>query len=402
MPSFAYTALTAGGELAHGLIDAADEAAAQAQLRRQGSIPVRTRPASATRGLLARGQGRLSRQEVSEVTRELSVMLAAGQDLDGALRFLVETAAHPRPRKLLAALRDQVRGGAAFAAALAAHPASFPRLYVGLVRAGEGGGDLATALDQLATLLERERALMATVTSALIYPTMLLLAAVGSIALLLTTVLPQFVPLFAQNGAHLPAATQLLIDAGAAVSAFGLPALLLLAGLGFGLRLLLRRPAARLAWDRALLRLPLAGRLAQEVLAARFSRTLGTLLLNGVPLMAALGIVADAVGNTAAVAAVAAARASAGGGGGLSAALAADGVFPARMIHLLRLGEETAQLGQMALRAADIHEARARTGIQRLLALLTPSITIVMGGAIAFIVVSLLLAMLGLNDLAAG
>ncbi|MDB5399049.1 MAG: lsdF, partial [Rhodopila sp.] len=151
-----------------------------------------------------------------------------------------------------------------------------------------------------------------------------------------------------------------------------------------------------------LLRLPVIGGLATEVMAARFSRTFGILLQGGVPLIAALTVVRDVLGNAAGAAAVGAASNAAKGGASLADPLEAAGVFPIRMIHLLRVGQETAQLGAMALRAADIHEEKTRIGVQRLLALLTPAITIVMGAAIAGIVTSLLLAMLSLNDLANG
>ena len=327
-------------------------------------------------------------------------MLAAGQDLDRALRFLIETQSAARVRRVVGEIRDAVRDGGALAAAMARHPASFSRLYLGLVRAGEAGGTLAATLAHLATLLERERVLASTITSAMIYPVILLVVATGSIVLLLTQVLPQFLPLFAQNGVALPRPTQLLVAAGDAVSDYGLYALGALALLVLLARALLRRPAPRLLADRLVLRLPVVGRLVREILAARFSRTLGTLMLNGVPLIAALGIVRDALGNRAGIAALDQATVSAQGGAGLSQPLAESGVFPLRMIYLLRLGEETAQLGAMSLRAAEVHEAQARLGVQRLVALLVPIITIVMGVAIAGIVSSLLLAMLSLNDLA--
>ena len=148
-----------------------------------------------------------------------------------------------------------------------------------------------------------------------------------------------------------------------------------------------------------MLRLPILGNLAREVLAARFTRTLGTLLTNGVPLVGAMAILRDTIGNLAAVAAVDQAALGIKGGAGLARSLAAAGVFPVRTIHLLQLGEEAA-LGPMALRAAAIHEEKSRTGLQRLVALLVPAITIIMGAAVAGIVAALLLAMLSLNDLA--
>ncbi len=407
MPSFRYTAIDSAGVLGHGEMEAVDEAAVVRALQRAGSIPVRAEPAKAAGigGLLSLELGRgqaLGATELTNATRELSIMLGAGQDIDRALRFLVDTAPNRRVAAVLEQVRDSVRDGKPLATALGQHPRSFPRLYIGLVRAGEAGGTLAATLDRLATLMERERSLASTVKSAMIYPALLLVAAIGSIVLLLTSVLPQFVPLFEQNGAALPRSTQLLIDLGDAVSSYGLWALLLLVFAAVAIRQGLRRPGPRLLADRLLLRAPVVGGLAREVVAARFTRTLGTLLTNGVPLIAALGITAEAVGNTAATAAVEAASRSAKGGAGLSAPLATAGVMPLRTIYLLRLGEETAQLGPMALRAAEIHEEKTRLGVGRLVSLLVPVITIVMGAAVAAIVSSLLQAMLSLNDLASG
>ena len=327
-------------------------------------------------------------------------MLGAGQDLDRALRFLVETAPNRRAARVLGVLRDDVRDGSALASAMAKQSGSFSRLYVGLVRAGEAGGRLGATLERLAELLERERTLAATIQSALIYPALLLVAACGAVVLLLTEVLPQFVPLFEQSGATLPASTQFLIDAGDAVTRHGLTALLVVLVLFILARALLRQPGPRLAFDRFKLHLPLVGGLLREVLAARLARTLGSLLDNRVSLITALGITREVLGNEAGVAAVDHATTVAKGGAGLASPLGESGLFPVRLIHLLRLGEETAQLGPMALRAAAIHEERVRVITQRMVALLTPAITIGMGAMIAGIVASLLLAMLSLNDLA--
>jgi len=405
LPSYRFTAITPAGALVRGVTEAASEADAVAHIRRQGNIPMRTGAArgSATIDTLLRldfSRRTLRRSEVAYFTRELAVMLGAGQDLDHALRFLDETASSPRVRAVILSLRDQVRDGATLHAALGRHPGSFPRLHVGLVRAAEAGGNLAATLERIATLMERERTLAATLQSAMIYPAMLSFAAVGAIVLLLTEVLPQFTPLFEQNGAALPRSTQLLIDMGALISHDGVWLLLGLAAVGLLLRQALRNPLWRARIDAVVLRLPVIGGLLREVLAARFTRTLGTLLLNGVPLIAALGIVRDVIGNRAGLAAVDRATESAKGGAGLARTLGATGIFPARMIHLLRLGEETAQLGPMSLRAAEIHEETTRVRVQRLVALLVPVITIVMGAAVAGIVSSLLLAMLSLNDLA--
>ena len=344
----------------------------------------------------------LRRQETADFIRELATMLSAGQDLDRAFLYLHETAPNTRVRTMTAGLRDVVRDGSPLAAALGRYPRAFSRLHVAMVSAGEASGQLAPTLARLADLLERQQRLAASVTSALIYPCLLTVVAVGSIALLLTEVLPQFVPLFEQSGAKLPASTQLLIATGAFVTRYGVFMLLGLAVMALVVRAAFRLPRFRLAMDRLLLRVPIVGGLLREVLAARFTRVLGTLLVNGVSLISALGFVRDALGNRAAMAAVERATASARAGGGLALPLAEGRVFPLRTTHLLRLGEENAELGPMALRAADIHEERTRIALQRIVALLVPAITIIMGIAVAGIVTSLLTAMLSLNDLAAG
>jgi general secretion pathway protein F len=406
MPSYRWSAINGGGDVVRGVMEAPDRAVVVERLQRQGQIVLRADPADRRRGLsdllqidLGGARG-LDKAALAEVTRELAIMLAAGQDLDRALRFVVDNTRSTRARAILGNVRDKVRGGSSLAVALAGEPRSFSKLYVGLVRAGEAGGTLPTTLDRLATLLERERSLSANLRSSLTYPALLVVAAIGSIVLLLDYVLPQFTPIFEQAGAQLPASTRLLMAAGTVVGAAAPWLLVGVLAAGLVARQLLARPANRLKLDRLLLRLPLAGSLLRETLAARLTRTLGSLLQNGVPLITALGIVKDALGNLAAAAAVEAAAVGAKGGAGLARPLAAAGLFPARTIHLLQLGEEAAQLSAMALKAADIHDEQARLKMQRLVALAVPAITIAMGLAVAGIVSALLTAMLSLNDLA--
>src|SRR5271166_790187 len=305
MPVFRYTAITPSGETRRGSLEAGSADEVIRRIQRDGNMPVRAERASESfvARLLGReigNGGALRRQEVADITRELAIMLSAGQDLDRALRFLVETASNSRVAAVMGQLRDTVRDGGTFAGALAKHPRSFPRLYVGLVQAGETGGALGATLERMADMLERQRALAAMITSAMIYPALLLVAAIGSIALLLTQVLPQFVPMFEENGVPLPTPTRLMIAAGDFLSNYGLYLLLLGLLAGLGARALFAQPGPRMMADRLILRLPVVGPLTKEVLAARFGRTLGTLLLNGVPLIAALGIVRDVIGNLAA------------------------------------------------------------------------------------------------------
>ena len=204
MPSFRWSAVNPGGDVARGVMEAPDRAAVVERLQRQGQIVLRADLAAARGGWadllqieLGRSRG-LDKTSLGEITRELSIMLGAGQDLDRALRFVVDNTRNARARGILGNVRDKVRSGSSLAAALAAEPRSFSKLYVGLVRAGEAGGTLPATLDRLATLLERERSLSANLRSALIYPALLIVAAIGSIILLLDYVLPQFAPIFEQ------------------------------------------------------------------------------------------------------------------------------------------------------------------------------------------------------------
>lgn len=406
MPQFRWSAVSGAGNVQNGVMEAPDRSAVVERLQRQGQIVLRADPAdeggrlSQLLRLEIGGTRPMDKAALTEVTRELAMMLAAGQDLDRALRFVVENTRGTRARAVLGRVRDKVRAGSSLAAAVALEPRSFPKLYVGLVRAGEAGGSLPATLERLANLLERERSLAAGLRAAMVYPALLVVAAISAIVLLLVYVLPQFAPIFEQAGAKLPASTRALMAVGDGCAAAGPWLLVALFAGGLAARRLMAQPAYRIRFDRWLLRLPIAGKLVRETLAARLTRTFGSLLQNGVPLIAALGIAKEALGNLAAAAAVDAAAMAAKTGAGLARPLAESGIFPSRTIHLLQLGEETAQLPAMALKAADIHDEQVRLMTQRLVALVVPAITIVMGFAVAAIVGSLLSAMLSLNDLA--
>src|ERR1700730_11741017 len=283
MPSFRWAAVDGGGDVVHGVMEAPDRAIVVERLQRQGQIVLRADPADRRRGLgdllqidLGGARG-IDKAALGEVTRELAIMLAAGQDLDRALRFVADNTQSARARIVLSNVRDKVRGGSPLAAALASEPRSFSKLYVGLVRAGEAGATLPETLDRLGNLLERERSLSANLRSALIYPALLVVAAIGSIVLLLEYVLPQFTPIFEQAGAQLPASTRALMVLGAAGGAAG-PWFLARALAGaLGARPLLAPSATRFNLDRLPLPLPVVGGLLREAPAARLTRTLGSL-----------------------------------------------------------------------------------------------------------------------------
>ena len=405
MPSFQWSALSPSGEVLRGVVEASDRAAVVDRLQRQGQIVLRAEPAgnrSKIADLLRLELGRkraLDSTRVAEFTRELAIMLGAGQDLDHALRFVVGNIGNARAHTVFEEVRDKVREGSSLASALAAYPRSFSRLYIGMVRAGEAGGTLPATLERLADLLERQHRLASNMRASLVYPCVLIVAALGSVFLLLDYVLPQFAPIFEEAGAKLPVSAQALMVLGDTVGAVAPWAVVVVAAAVLGLWRALAYPALRLRFDHLSLQLPIAGALLRETLAAELTRTLGTLLQNGMALIPALALAKDALGNTAAIAAVEAAAAEAKAGRGLAEPLRQGGVFPARTTHLVQLGEEAAQLATMCLKAADIHEERARLMTQRLVALAVPIITITMGLVVAGIVGTLITTMLSLNDL---
>ncbi|HEX4636539.1 MAG TPA: type II secretion system F family protein [Rhizomicrobium sp.] len=406
MPLFRYTGVDMAGKRLNGTIEAANAFAVADYLHGRHCILLRAHEVGKSGRLVAllnadlgvkRG---LPKAAIAQFTRDLAVMLEAGQDIDRSLRFLVETSDSKAGRRIIQSLRDQVRGGKSLASSLAEHPESFSRLYASLVRAGEAGGQLARSLSHLAGLLERETKLTATIQSALVYPIFLMAASLATIVLLLVYVVPQFTPIFAQAGAELPVQTRVLIGFGDFLRSYGLLILVLLLSLGLLAYRLLQGENARLAAESVLLKVPVVGPLMRATQAARLTRTVGTLLNNGVGLVPALGISQAVMTSLTASRAVADALSKVKEGSRLAPALAAHAFFPLQCIHLLQLGEETGRLGEMAVRVSDIHEDQIQQTIQRLIALMVPVITIVMGIVVAGIVGSLLVAMLSLNDLA--
>jgi general secretion pathway protein F len=405
MPRYRYEAVDNAGEVLRDEIEAPTPEAAVERLRDQGLLPLSVNEAKG--GFLRGGLGQpwfsqrraLSRKSVTLLTQQLANLLHAGMPLDRALTILISVSEDEQAQTLLERVQEKVRGGSSLADALEAQGA-FSRFYLNMIRAGEAGGALEVVLKRLTEFLERSQALRETVTSALIYPIILLSVSALSVIILLTFVVPQFQQLFADAGKALPLATQIVIAVGDGFRHYWWVGAMLLVLLVAALRQQLSQPASRARWDRWFLSLPLFGDFIAKVETARLSRTLGTLLGNGVSLLNALAIVRETLTNQVLSTALGEVAEHVKTGRGLAEPLQESGNFPKLAVQMIRVGEETGQLQEMLLQVADTYDGEVQTAVKRMLTLLEPALILGLGVIIAGIIMSILVAILSLNELA--
>jgi general secretion pathway protein F len=404
MAQFQYRAMTGSGAVVRGVLDAPSRDQVVRQLRTRGLYPLDAseRGSGGLLGFFPKGfrrGGRVTLRGLAMATQELSTLLKAGLELDRAIGILANLSDIGALRAPLEAVRNRVRDGMSFAEALAADPV-FPKFYVSMVRAGEHGGSLDVTLQRLTDYLSRTMAIREQITSALVYPSLLLLTAGGSIIVILVFVLPEFEPLFADAGKSLPLPTQIVMGAGHAVRNYGWFVILLIVGGVIALRRALQKPVYRLKWDAFVLKWPVLGNLFAAIEVERLMRTFGTLLSNGVPIPTALNLSKDVLSNTVLSNAVRDAAVSLREGERLAQRLARSKVFPPVTLDLIQIGEESGKLDEMLLRQADLDELRIKHKVDRALAMLVPVLTIVLGAVVAGLIASMLVAIISVNDLA--
>jgi general secretion pathway protein F len=401
---YRYEAVSATGELVAGEMEAETQTAVIERLYSLGHVPIRAEAAS--RGAFARllaweWKPRARRfANLALLTQQLATLLHAGLSLDRALELAQTVTPRPAERDCLAAVLEKVRGGSTLADAMATEPAAFPKFYLGMVRAGEAGASLDATLRHLAEFLEKSQAARQKVVSALIYPAIVLATGMASIAVLFGFVIPRFRPLFADAGTALPFAASLVLSVSDLVQGYwwvGLAAIALAAVIAARQ---LRNPEQRRRWDLRLLALPLLGDLVTKAEVARFARTLGTLLRNGVAPLAALAITRETLRNAAIAEAVGSVADSLKQGKGLAEPLSHSKLIPVLAIQLIRVGEETARLEEMLLKTAEIFDEEVGRSVERLLAVLVPGITVLLGIVVALVIGSILTAVLSVYELA--
>lgn len=400
MAIFAYRAVTASGGPASGEVESSSRAQALAAVRRLGLSPLELNEVAR-----AAQSGRIrvdakTRAAVTKTISELAVLIGAGLQLDRALALAIENIEGPVVRGQFLEILSNVKEGMPLSRAMAANDALFTPMAVAMTEAGEADGKLGAALGRLAEALTQADDLRSLITTSMIYPVILLVIAVAVILLMLLFVVPQFENLFVGAGDKLPTASRTVMAASQALRAHGLVML----GVGlitaFGLRQWLRRPSMKLSVDQMVLRIPQVGTLVRYIDTARFSRTLSVLITGGVALPVALAMAQRAISNREIGDAVAKVAAGVKEGEGLTAPLAAANVLPKLALGFLRTGEETSQLGPMLGRLADVLDRDVKIRLQRLISLLTPAITVILGATVALIIASIMTAILGFNDLA--
>lgn len=402
MPAFDYAALDERGRTRRGRVEAADPGQACAQLERRRLLPVQVLPADdAGRPSRASLLDRFTRKDLTLVTRQLAT-LAETAPLEEALRTIGSQAEKRAVRRVVSATHAQLLEGLRLSDAMAQQGDAFPPLYRAMVAAGEGSGTLPGILQRLADLLEREQQVRGRLVAALVYPAALALTATGVVVALMAFVVPKVVEQFDSMGRELPWLTRAVILVSELVTHWGLPLLgVTVVGAVVSARML-RKPALRLRFDALLLRLPLLGRLTRDLHAARMARTLSIMVGSGLPLMEGLMITARTVHNRALRAATDDMVTAIREGGSLGGAMRRAGVFPPTLLYMASSGESSGRLGPMLERAADYLEREFNTFTTVAMGLLEPAIIVAMGGAVAVIVLAILLPILQFNSLVLG
>jgi general secretion pathway protein F len=404
MTQFHYRALNGAGAVVKGMFEAPSKDVLLKQLRSQGLYPLNAAEQAESGRLSDFIQGlhlrrRVSPRALAVATQELAMLLKAGLDLDRALAVLTGLSDIGRLHAPLTEVRNRVRKGAGFADALGAD-ATFPKFYVSMVRAGEFGGTLSNSLQRLADYLVRTLAVREAITSALVYPALLLLTAGASVTVILVFVLPEFQSLFADAGKSLPLPTRIVMGAGDVLRNYGAAIGLAIAAFAVWFRQSLQRPEFCYKVDRFVMRIPVLGSVVVAIEVERFMRTFGMLLASGIPVPSALALSKDVLSNTVLSRALTEAATSLREGERLAQRLARTDIFPPMTIDLIEIGEESGKLDEVLLRQADLDEVRIKHKVDTLLALLVPLLTIVLGLVVAGLISSLLVAILSVNDLA--
>lgn len=401
MTTYFYKAVSADGRARTGTLSAASEKTVLSELRKQGLTPVYV-GLQASKGfeLKLPGMSGARRGDILFFTQEMSTLLNSGIPLDRALQISTELTERPQFRSVVLDVLRLIKGGKSFADALAAYPDHFSELYINMVRAGEASGSLGVIFTRLAEFERTRDDLRGYIVSSLIYPALLAAVGMGSILVLLNYVVPRFATVFEDSRMKMPLPTMVLLEVSKYVQTYGWMVLLGLLVGGAALYSYIRTPQGRMWWDAFRLRWPLLGEALRKAETARFARAMGTLVANSVPLVQSLGIAGATLNNRKIAGALEMVAQGVKRGEGIAVPLRRCGQFPPLAGHLLTVGEETGKLDEMFQRMADIYENDTKVAIRRFTSLFEPLVILVMGIIVGVMILSMLLAITSINEVA--
>ena len=413
MSNFNYVALDPRGRETRGLIEVADQDEAIQRIREMGFFPTKILPATqSSAGRLAPVRKLEKRRTISSIrfqfaigpkvltpfTRQLATLIEAGLPLLRGLRLLREQETHAGFREILGDLSDSIEGGSTFSEALARHPRVFNRLYLNMVKAGELGGVLEIVLQRLADFMEKAQKIKGKVMAAMFYPAAVITVAVGIMGILMTFVVPKFRLIFEGllSGAAMPPFTVMVLNVSEFIRSHFVAGLIFLIAATFLTRLFLGTPLGRRLFDHLKLNLPVLGKVIRKVAIARFSRTFGTLIGSGVPMLQALAIVQETAGNVVVGRAVALVHESVKEGATISAPMKASGVFPPVVVGMVDVGEQTGALPEMLLKIADNYDDEVDNAVSAMTSLLEPIMIVFLAVIVGSIVIALFLPLISI------
>jgi len=398
---FHFRAVASDGQIRTGAIQADSERLVAYELRRQGLTPVYVgKEAKKSLDFKLPGFTGGKKRDVLFFTQELSTLLSAGVPLDRALSITAELNVRASFRTLVLDILRILKGGRTLADSLAAHPDHFSELYINMVRAGEAGGSLAVVFERLSEFERTRDDLRSYIISSMAYPTLLCLVGLGSILILMNFVVPRFAAVFEESRMPIPLPTQMLLIGSKFLQSYGWLLIAVSVLFSVGIYTWVRTTQGRLWWDTLRLKVPVLGDALRKAETARFARAMGTLVSNSVPLVQSISIAGATLFNKRISGSLEAVSLGVKRGEGLAGPLRKAGQFPPLAAHLLSVGEETGRLDSMFVRMADIYDADTRTSIRRFTSLFEPLVILVMGIIVGTLILSMLLAIVGMNDVA--
>ncbi|MBZ4410071.1 type II secretion system F family protein [Myxococcus sp. XM-1-1-1] len=389
---FLWEAKTKSGETKKGEMEASDSEAVNARLKSLGLNPVKVRKKSALDGdITLPGMGGVTGKDILVFTRQFATMIDAGLPLVQCLDILASQMDNPAFKKVLLAIKGKVEQGSTFADALKEHPKVFDELYVQLCAAGEVGGILDTILNRLAAYREKSEKLKRKVKGAMTYPAIVILVAVGVTALLLLKVTPVFAAMFADFGSALPAPTQFVVDLSAWAEAYWFHVVASITVVVVSFSWSYKQPKGRKFWDKVFLKMPLFGPVLRKVAVARFTRTLGTMISSGVPILDALDVTAKTAGNKTVEEAIYYVRGKIAEGKNIAGPLLETKVFPSMVVQMIGVGEATGAMDTMLNKIADFYDDEVDTAVGALTAMIEPLLMVFLGGVVGGFLIAMYL-----------